>query len=170
MKPSYKRPYYYIHNVNTSESRPTNPITYDTNGNMIGGTDYNEMYTIPGETPEVEVTTYEVIYGMLPNLLTIKEFTTPNAEGKYPGKLEITKKIEDSGISYAFVKIPDTISVNNVSMFTDNSGLRSNLNVLNLTTGYEEGKYYETPGYITYIGSLDGYSLGRGIDLKIVIE
>lgn len=170
MKPSYKRPYYYIHNVNTSESRPTNPITYDTNGNMVGGTDYNEMYTIPGETPEVEGTTYTVIYGMLPNLLTIKELTTPTAEGTYPGKFEITKKIEQSGISYAFIKIPDTINVKNVSIFTDNSGLRSNLNVVKLTTGYEGGINYETPGYITYIGSLDGYSLGQGIDLKIVIE
>jgi hypothetical protein len=32
MKPSYKRPYYYLHNVNTKENSPTNPIILDNNG------------------------------------------------------------------------------------------------------------------------------------------
>ena len=39
-KPTYKRPYYYIHNVNTSVTVPTNPVKYkgeedDGDGNMI---------------------------------------------------------------------------------------------------------------------------------------
>jgi hypothetical protein len=31
MRPSYKRPYYYIHNVNTSLIVPTNPINLGSN-------------------------------------------------------------------------------------------------------------------------------------------
>ena len=38
LKPTYKRPYYYIHNVNTYTTNPTNP--YDTNGN---GTDISNV-------------------------------------------------------------------------------------------------------------------------------
>lgn len=48
MRPSYKKPYYYIHNVNTSTTVPTNPITYasgKTPENALGlgtGTDRNQ--------------------------------------------------------------------------------------------------------------------------------
>ena len=38
LKPTYKRPYYYIHNINTYTTNPTNP--YDTNGN---GTDISDV-------------------------------------------------------------------------------------------------------------------------------
>jgi hypothetical protein len=38
LKPTYKRPYYYIHNINTYTTNPTNP--YDTNGN---GTDISNI-------------------------------------------------------------------------------------------------------------------------------
>lgn len=42
MQPSYRRPYYYIHNVNIAKEgdMPTNPVRYDENGKYIGGTDY----------------------------------------------------------------------------------------------------------------------------------
>lgn len=43
-KPSYKRPYYYIHNLNTSSSVPTNPVTSggtDASANTSGATDGN---------------------------------------------------------------------------------------------------------------------------------
>lgn len=40
MKPSYKRPYYYIHNVNTDTDTPTNPIKLDEQGQITSGTDY----------------------------------------------------------------------------------------------------------------------------------
>lgn len=42
MKPSYKKPYYYIHNVNTQESVSTNPIILDQGGQIISGTDYSK--------------------------------------------------------------------------------------------------------------------------------
>lgn len=38
-KPQYRHPYYYIHNVNSSTSMPTNPFKYDKNDNLIEGTD-----------------------------------------------------------------------------------------------------------------------------------
>lgn len=38
-RPQYRHPYYYIHNVNSSTSMPTNPFKYDENGNLIEGTD-----------------------------------------------------------------------------------------------------------------------------------
>ena len=38
-RPQYRHPYYYIHNVNSSTSMPTNPFKYDENSNLIEGTD-----------------------------------------------------------------------------------------------------------------------------------
>lgn len=38
MKPKPRRPYYYIHNVNTQNDVPTNPVIYS-NGQLISGTD-----------------------------------------------------------------------------------------------------------------------------------
>lgn len=38
-RPQYRHPYYYIHNVNSSASMPTNPFKYDEDGNLIEGTD-----------------------------------------------------------------------------------------------------------------------------------
>lgn len=38
-RPQYRHPYYYIHNMNSSASMPTNPFKYDENGNLIEGTD-----------------------------------------------------------------------------------------------------------------------------------
>lgn len=40
MRPSYRRPYYYIHNVNTSTSLPTNP--YQAGESLGSGTDMND--------------------------------------------------------------------------------------------------------------------------------
>jgi hypothetical protein len=41
-KPTYKRPYYYIHNVNTSSDYPYNPV------NTNGGTDMSGTYLVTG--------------------------------------------------------------------------------------------------------------------------
>lgn len=45
MRPSYKRPYYYIHNVNTNTEIPTNPNTGDTLEES-NGTDMDGFYNI----------------------------------------------------------------------------------------------------------------------------
>lgn len=171
MKPSYKRPYYYIHNVNTSESRPTNPITYDTNGNMIGGTDYNEMYTIPGETPEVEGTTYEVIYGVLPNFDNLKQLTYPTATGTNTSELVIETKTPDNSSRLVFVKIPNSENKGKVNMFTFSEALATPLNVVPLSS-YSGGLNFETPGYTTYIGTVtNNLILGsEGLGVRIIIN
>lgn len=39
MKPRPRRPYYYIHNVNTSVDIPSNPVEYDDRGQLVYGTD-----------------------------------------------------------------------------------------------------------------------------------
>jgi len=39
-RPSYKKPYYYIHNINPSTVNPTNPYT-----NSGSGTDFNSKMT-----------------------------------------------------------------------------------------------------------------------------
>ena len=40
-KPSYKRPYYYLHNINVNTTNPTNPYT-----NKGAGTDFNNKMTL----------------------------------------------------------------------------------------------------------------------------
>lgn len=44
LKPTYKRPYFYIHNINTSETIPTNP--------------YDEMYLEHGTDAQIELDNY----------------------------------------------------------------------------------------------------------------
>ena len=44
-RPSYKRPYYYIHNINTNDSFPTNPVKTD-EGYYQNGTDMNGIYSV----------------------------------------------------------------------------------------------------------------------------
>lgn len=77
MKPSYKRPYYYLHNVNTELNTPTNPIVLDNNGQLISGTDFSnapdEKPDIP-DTPPTPTQTYKVYY--------IKDFD-PSILGNY---------------------------------------------------------------------------------------
>lgn len=63
-KPSYKKPYYYIHNINTSNNLPTNPIQEKEDGTIIGtdvtikGKSSSETevdQSVPNSLPEVEV-------------------------------------------------------------------------------------------------------------------
>ena len=42
MKPSYKRPYYYIHNINQYVTNPTNPVAQN-QLDLKGGTDISEI-------------------------------------------------------------------------------------------------------------------------------
>lgn len=50
MQPSYKRPYFYIHNVNTSVQTPTNPIVLDDDQQIQSGTDYSKTSVSGGIT------------------------------------------------------------------------------------------------------------------------
>lgn len=60
MKPSYKRPYYYLHNVNTQDNSPTNPIILDENNQIISGTDYSHQES--DNVPVVKPSTSFIIY------------------------------------------------------------------------------------------------------------
>lgn len=53
-KPSYKKPYYYIHNINTNNINPTNPYNNGT------GTDFDNF-----STPNYEIYTDEEIKGIV---------------------------------------------------------------------------------------------------------
>lgn len=75
-RPLPRRPYYYIHNVNTSVDRPTNPIELDDDGQIIKGTDV---------TPN---TTYVFLLDKFTN-----EFEA--AGGQLPVTVTSTKKINN---------------------------------------------------------------------------
>lgn len=45
-KPSYKRPYYFIHNINTSSKVPTNPVVLNEDETIKSGTDKDESWKI----------------------------------------------------------------------------------------------------------------------------
>ena len=69
MRPSYKRPYYYINNLNTSQYNPTNPITKNSTTGSIQytGTDINtkeQVETGPNfkDTDKSELNTPNTIY------------------------------------------------------------------------------------------------------------
>lgn len=58
MKPSYKRPYYYLHHVNTNENSSTNPIVLDENNQLVSGTDYTSTNNIIPTPPQTQFTVY----------------------------------------------------------------------------------------------------------------
>lgn len=45
-RPTPERPYFYIHNVNTSYEVPTAPATFDDNGVYLSGTDMGGIYGV----------------------------------------------------------------------------------------------------------------------------
>ena len=61
-KPSYKRPYYYIHNINTSETIPTNPVD-NINTWLKVGTDRSEFidYSDPNVITKYNGKTFKFI-------------------------------------------------------------------------------------------------------------
>ena len=71
-RPSYKMPYYFLHNVNAKNTLPTNPyIAYNgtTNLNPLGtGTDFNGTYTVDGATDVRNLTSELTMNGDVINL------------------------------------------------------------------------------------------------------
>ena len=45
-RPTPERPYFYIHNINTNSTIPTNPVDIDENNNYVGGTDMVGIYGV----------------------------------------------------------------------------------------------------------------------------
>ena len=53
-RPLPERPYYFIHNVNSSNIIPTNPVEYDNEGTYIAGTDMNNIYSTTTNGQEIK--------------------------------------------------------------------------------------------------------------------
>ena len=96
MKPSYKRPYYYLHNVNTELNTPTNPIVLDSNGQLISGTDFSnapdDKPNIP-DTPPTPTQTYTVYY--------IEEFSPKDLKEGYKFSFE-DERVKSKTITNTF--------------------------------------------------------------------
>ena len=78
-KPTYKRPYYYIHNVNKSTSVPTNPVT-----GTLSNSQWNEGKTVKTDTysdGRTVVTTYNYAYDDPDPTHIIKVVSTTVTEG-----------------------------------------------------------------------------------------
>lgn len=78
-KPSYKRPYYYIHNVNTSNELPTNPVKFDsTTHKYVSGTDSVSAIQLPDDTDSED---NSIVQGTgLPKFITINGDRVSNIE------------------------------------------------------------------------------------------
>lgn len=163
MKPSYKRPYYYIHNVNTSVELPTNPIVYDDKENYISGTDYNATVTITttqppsggGDTPTTP--SYKIKIGAVSGLT---ELANSRSDDVYTinGSKTLKCKQTSSNSKFIYVKLPNNspLQVDNIYVgdtateenIVDKSSLNELAEFLHAPTISE----YETSGYTTYLG------------------
>lgn len=121
-RPLPQRPYYYIHNVNTSEDLPTNPIK---RVNLLGrdsvGTDAATDYTNDGSY----VTTYVTKYQLKDHPLPVEvESISPEYElstfiNNTPGVTILdTMEVKRSGTSTGQSNLPRTIDLKN---FTNKS-------------------------------------------------
>lgn len=117
-RPLPERPYYYIHNINTSTDLPTNPIS---NINQLDssttGTDAKNNYQISGTTDKVTVT------GNLPRTISLDGITNTSVVEREAGvrygnptnvRMEIRYGHDDSvfelvGVFIDYIKAPQTI-------------------------------------------------------------
>ena len=53
-RPLPQRPYYYLHNVNSKDTYPYNPIIYGDNGNVVSGTDMVGTYNVTASQNKTE--------------------------------------------------------------------------------------------------------------------
>lgn len=127
MKPSYKKPYYYIHNVNTQELVSTNPIVLDENGQIQSGTDFEKNQTTvnPG-TSGNKPQTIQYVYHEQPRLYnestgTFSNIAPPNYEFSQDKLKGITKSPANSPIKITLDKaltylliLPENINVKSI--------------------------------------------------------
>jgi hypothetical protein len=141
-KPSYKMPYYYIHNINTSTEIPTNPIVLDGDGNIKLGTDYKEEKITPTET-------YTFKYGFTTTYNGVKNDES-SAEITHIGKdtFTIENVSPDSNSTIIYIKVPDELDSVAVSMLDEDE---DELLVEQIPDNFK------TAGYTTYVGHLEGF-------------
>lgn len=169
LKPSYKQPYYFIHNINTSEDLPTNPITYDGSGNYLRGTDY-DVSVLPDGGDQPQSTSYKVIYGVTNAISTAaKDTNTVNVTGN-----TVLTVSTDDNTTMVYVKIQNDSGKAVKGIYQVGAGYKSPL-LLNMLSDFNTDTYnttkYETAGYITYIGYLDKFksfgAAGQTINIEI---
>lgn len=158
-RPTYKHPYYYIHNVNTSKNTPTNPA--DTNiGNITNtGTDkpYQNLLGNVSDLSQVELNESEI--GMInQNTDKTQEMQNTTYNGLLPSSLsrtttETTKSIVKKPVSVnnivaigTSVKDLPKVQVGDFAL-TDNEGLLKGVTNANGIDKWEkteakEGEYY----------------------------
>ena len=155
MKPSYKRPYYYIHNVNTSVELPTNPIVYDDKENYISGTDYTATVTTTttqpssggGDTPNVP--TYKVEYGIIADPTILNGNPVPDGTLNINGpKTIICKNQTKPSDCIVYVRIQENspYEVSKIYFEEETEDNQTTILSTNLPNDYKKS------GYTTYIG------------------
>lgn len=117
-RPLPERPYYYIHNVNTSTDLPTNPVSSITQlDSNTKGTDAKNDYTVGGTTDKISVT------GNLPRTIALDGITNTSVVEREAGvrygnptnvRMEIRYGHDDSvfelvGVFVDYIKAPQTI-------------------------------------------------------------
>ncbi len=117
-RPLPERPYYYIHNVNTSTDLPTNPISDINNLNSdTKGTDTKNDYKVEGTADSITVT------GNLPRTISLDGITNTSVVEREAGvrygnptnvRMEIRYGYDSSvfelvGVFIDYIKAPQTI-------------------------------------------------------------
>lgn len=169
LKPSYRQPYYFIHNYNTSDTMPTNPIKYDSNGNYVGGTDYDSDIKKDDSTQPV-TTNYNVVYGTAKNLSDVKSSIVASSVSD---NVTLSATTSDGDIM-VYVKIQKDADKKVKQILLKGVGYDSPLIIKTLSefnTDSQNVSEYETEGYTTYIGYANGFksfgSAGQTISIEI---
>lgn len=153
LKPSYKRPYYYIHNINTSSSVPTNPyktkVEYD-----IKSIPENKITPVPGIANEY----YYVEYIQSKDFLNTGQYIKNTYDTIItPDGPEKGNKLISTEVLYSQVRINKKIVSG-----TDSSTVQEEP-----TTDAHGNKIINGSGNPTYININDGYysnvERGKGI-------
>ena len=66
LRPTYKRPYYYIHNINQNQTVPTNPYVLSDKGELVKGTDSNDIFENSPQRSYTNAKKDTVLYGNKP--------------------------------------------------------------------------------------------------------
>lgn len=163
LRPSYQRPYYYIHNVNINNEIPTDPIELDILGNVQNGTDYAYQEPKPSPTPESVSLVYGIANGnKLSDLLgTIKsDIHTQDVSGN----TIMLRTSSSSPSRIVYIKIPDTETSIGIESIQKNGNSGSD----NIPYELLQTEEYQTEGYNTFIGYLSGYKpLGYNLPIYI---
>lgn len=139
MQPSYKRPYFYIHNVNTSVQTPTNPIVLNDKQQIESGTDYSKGKVSEGSTPKAAV--YHKGIAVHPKDYESDKNTIITSEVPN-GTLEINPQLPNA--DFYMLQIPNTWEITKItdSLGNDQTELYTNrMYVTNLVTTINQMNY-----------------------------